>query len=187
MVQLPIFETERLILRGISKDDIPLCHQYLIDDEIRGNLIQGGVLLRPESIFPFQGKSKWMWSIFLKSEPDNLIGLIYIKREGDPTHRGFWLAKEHWGKGIITEVITPVMEYAFNTLNFDKMLLGNAIGNKQSRRIKEKEGAVFLRIIPANFVNPKYKERELWELSKERWEGCRGLLQCAINREEESN
>jgi RimJ/RimL family protein N-acetyltransferase len=63
------------------------------------------------------------------------------------------------------------MEYAFNTLNFDRMILGNALGNTRSHRIKEKAGAVFIKTEPiVDFINPEYKEREVWELTKERWE-----------------
>jgi ribosomal-protein-alanine N-acetyltransferase len=176
---LPIFETERLILRGVTEKDIPAWRQHLADYEIASNLVRDGFFFHPEAIFPErQGKSQWVWGIFLKSQPDKLIGIVCLllhnqcQREGTPANRGFWLAKDHWGKGIITEAIFPVMEYAFNNLNFDRMILANALGNMQLRRIKEKDGAVFLRTEPAYspYVNPDYKERELWELTKERWE-----------------
>ena len=113
----------------------------------------------------------WVWGIFVKSQLDKLIGLIYLQREGR-VNRGFWLAKVHWGKGIMAEALTPIMEYAFDTLNFDKMILANSLGNTRSRRLKEKSGAIFIRtekIEPRRFVNPEYKEREVWELTKERW------------------
>ena len=170
MTGLPLFETERLLLREVVEEDIPAWRQHLTDDDIAGNLIRDGFFFHPEAVFALQGKSEWVWSIFLKSQPDTLIGVVHIRREGNPSNRGFLLAKEHWGKGLITEALAPVMEYAFRTLNFNTMILGNALGNTRSRRVKEKDGAVFLRTEPADFVNPAYKERELWELTKERWE-----------------
>ena len=69
----------------------------------------------------------------------------------------------------MTEAVKPVMDYAFDVLEFEKLVLANAVGNPASRRIKENIGAVFLRTEPAVYVNPDYTEREVWELTKERW------------------
>jgi [ribosomal protein S5]-alanine N-acetyltransferase len=168
----PIFETERLTLRGVTEKDIPMWRQHLTDYEVASHLVRDGLFFHHEAVFSIQGKGQWVWGIFLKSQPDQLIGMVYLKREGR-AHRGFWLAKVHWGKGIMTEAIAPIMDYAFNTLNFDKMILGNALGNTRSRRLKEKDGAVFIKTEktePGRFLNPEYKEREVWELTKERWE-----------------
>jgi hypothetical protein len=65
------------------------------------------------------------------------------------------------------------MDYAFNALGFEKVILANAVGNERSRRIKEKNGAHLLRTEPAKFVNPTYTEHEIWELTKEQWESRR--------------
>ena len=69
----------------------------------------------------------------------------------------------------MTEAMKPVTDYAFDVLGFEKLVLANAVGNPASRQMKEKIGAVFLRTEPAVYVNPGYTEREVWELTKERW------------------
>ena len=69
----------------------------------------------------------------------------------------------------MTEAARPVTDYAFDVLGFEKLILANAVGNPASRRIKEKIGAVLVRKEPANYVNPGYTEREVWELTKECW------------------
>jgi RimJ/RimL family protein N-acetyltransferase len=61
------------------------------------------------------------------------------------------------------------MNYAFNVIGFDKLVFANAVGNMRSRRIKEKGGARFIRLEPAEYVNPDYKHREVWELTKQEW------------------
>lgn len=72
----------------------------------------------------------------------------------------------------MTEAVKPVTDYAFDVLGFEKLVLANAVGNAASRRIKERMGAVFLRTEPATYVNPRYAEREVWELAKEGWKAC---------------
>jgi len=69
----------------------------------------------------------------------------------------------------MTEAEKPVMDYAFDVLGFEKLVLANAVGNPASRRIKEKIGAIFLRTEPAIYVNPSYTEREVWEFTKGSW------------------
>jgi RimJ/RimL family protein N-acetyltransferase len=69
----------------------------------------------------------------------------------------------------MTEAVKPVTDYAFDVLGFERLVLANAVGNPASRRMKERIGAVFLRTEPANYVNPRYTEREVWELTKEFW------------------
>ncbi len=69
----------------------------------------------------------------------------------------------------MTEAVKPVIDYAFGELKFKKLIFANAVGNERSRRIKEKTGAIYLENRPAKFVNPKYSEHEIWELTKERW------------------
>ena len=69
----------------------------------------------------------------------------------------------------MTEAVKPVTDYAFDVLGFEKLILANAVGNPASRRLKENTGAAFLRTEPATYVNPRYTEREVWELTKRCW------------------
>ena len=69
----------------------------------------------------------------------------------------------------MTEAAKPVMDYAFDVLGFEKLILANAVGNPASRRLKENTGAAFLRTEPAIYMNPGYTEREVWELTRGCW------------------
>lgn len=178
MAQLPVFETARLILRNITERDAPAYERHLIDYEVIGTMShmvpwpypENGVLEYIRTVvIPRQCKDQWIWGICLRSEPHELIGAIWLKRKGTPSNRGFWLGKKFWRKGIMTEAVRPVTDYAFDVLGFDKLVLANAVGNSSSHRIKEKIGAAFVRTEPATYVDPSYAKRELWELTKERW------------------
>jgi RimJ/RimL family protein N-acetyltransferase len=121
-------------------------------------------------ILPNQGIDHWIWGIFLKDNPEELIGTVGLWRQGRPSNRGFWLGKKFWGQGIMTEAVMPVMDYAFAELDFKKLVFTNALGNNRSRRIKEKTGAHLVDVKPAKYVNPKYLEQEIWELTREEWQ-----------------
>jgi len=178
MDQLPVFETTRLILRSIAERDAPAYEKHFVDYEVVGTMShlvpwpypENGVLeyIRT-AVIPNQCMDQWVWGICLRSAPDELIGAIWLKRKGTPSNRGFWLGKSFWRRGIMTEAVKAVTDYAFDVLGFEKLVLANAVGNSASRRIKENIGAVFVRTETGIYVNPSYTQREVWELTKRCW------------------
>ena len=178
MAKLPIFATERLILREVTEEDAAAYEKNFVDYEVISQLASvvpwpypaGGVhdFIRHQ-IVPRQGTDRWVLGILLKAQPSEIIGVVDLWRTGTPENRGFWLGRKYWGKGIMTEAVSPIMDYAFDVLGFERLFFSNAVGNKRSRRVKEKTGARFLRIEPGKFVNASYTEREIWELTRDQW------------------
>ncbi len=74
-----------------------------------------------------------------------------------------------WGRGLMTEAVRPVIDFAFKDLGFDNLVFTNAVGNHRSRRIKEKTGARPIAVLPAKFVDPSYSAHEIWELKRSDW------------------
>jgi len=178
MINLPTFTTDRLVLKAVTEDDIPSYEKHFVDYEVIRHLASTVPWPYPENgvhdfvidyIIPKQGQNQWVWGIFLHQHPGELIGIVDLWRPGKPENRGFWLGKQFWSQGIMTEAVTPINDFAFTKLGFEKLIFSNAKGNLQSRRIKEKTGAKFLRVEPASFVDPVYYEQEVWELTKKDW------------------
>ena len=179
---LPIFNTERLLLRGVTEADIPAYTRHFVDYRVIRHLASTVPWPYPEHgvrdyvrdlVLPVQGKDHWLWGLFLKTSPDELIGAVELWRDGTPEHRGFWLGHRFWGRGLMTEAVAPVMDHAFDVLGFDVLVFSNARGNNRSRRIKEKTGARLLRIMSGEFVDPVYTHREIWELTAAEWRARR--------------
>jgi ribosomal-protein-serine acetyltransferase len=53
---------------------------------------------------------------------------------------GYWLSKEHQGKGIITKSVTKLIEIAFGELNMQKVEIAVAVNNQSSRKVCERLG-----------------------------------------------
>lgn len=73
MAKLPIFTTERLILREVTEGDAPACEKYFVDYEVISQLASavpwpypaGGVLdFIRNQIVPHQGNDKRVWGIY---------------------------------------------------------------------------------------------------------------------------
>jgi len=177
-IHSPVFVTDRLYLRGVTATDIAAYHADFVDYEVIRTLSAAVPWPYPKNgvrdyvlreLLPRQGNNHWAWSICLQENPTRQIGNITLWRPGTPEHRGFWLAKAHWGNGYMTEAVTPVIDYAFNTLGFDHLILTNAAGNPASGRIKEKTGATLIRTDAGSYVDPELTERQVWRLQKEDW------------------
>jgi [ribosomal protein S5]-alanine N-acetyltransferase len=177
-MRVPTFTTERLLLRDFTDEDAESYQKHFAQYKVLRHLSSGVPWPYPADgaqdyisnyIKANQGKDMWFWGITLKTNPEEIIGSISLWRKCTPENRGFWLGTDFWGKGLMTEAVGPVNNYAFDTLNFEKLILSNALGNQLSRRIKEKNGARFLRTEPAKFVDPSYTEREVWELTRAEW------------------
>ena len=183
-IQSPVFTTERLYLRGVTATDIAEYTEGFVDYDVIQTLAaavpwpypDGGVREYVlDHLLPTQGNNHWAWSICLRENPSRQIGNITLWRPGTPEHRGFWLAKKHWGKGYMTEAVVPVMDYAFNILGFEDLVFANAAGNPRSRRVKEKTGATLIRIEAGSYVDPTLNEQEIWKLTPEEWSAHKSL------------
>ena len=177
MSLLPTFETKRLLLKQLDDTHADGYRKNFVDYEIIRHLASfvpwpypdDGVRAFLEGVLPQQGKDRWLWGIFLRENPSELIGVVDLWRDGHPEHRGFWLGRAYWGKGYMTEAVTPIMHYAFNELGFETLVFANALGNDRSRRVKEKTGARLIGTNPAKFVDPTLTHQEIWELNKKEW------------------
>src|SRR5260221_2396301 len=74
------------------------------------------------------------------------IGNIrFVPRPDEPKgNRGFWLAEPYWNRGLMTEAISAVNDFAFNTLRIEKFYVCNVGSHEASRRVKQKNGGAFV-------------------------------------------
>ncbi len=58
---------------------------------------------------------------------------------------GWTIAPDHWGKGYATEAARAAMEYAFNTLGWNRVIHVILVGNGRSIAVAKKLGSEFIR------------------------------------------
>ena len=56
---------------------------------------------------------------------------------------GYWLGEEFWGRGIVTEAVRAVTDYAFETFDLCRVYAGVFEWNPASMRVLEKAGYEF--------------------------------------------
>jgi RimJ/RimL family protein N-acetyltransferase len=69
------------------------------------------------------------------------IGMVGIDAgRGDDPELGYWLGVDFWKQGYGTEAARAVIDYAFDTLDAERLLSAARVTNPASRRILEKCG-----------------------------------------------
>ncbi len=69
-----------------------------------------------------------------------LIGLKAIDEANKKAEIGYWLVPSFEGKGIVTRSCWKLIEYAFEELQLNRMLIQVAVGNRKSRMVPARLG-----------------------------------------------
>ncbi|MBT5274437.1 GNAT family N-acetyltransferase [Candidatus Woesearchaeota archaeon] len=85
---------------------------------------------------------------------------------GHKGHLGYWLAEEHWEKGIMTEVTRVFTDYCFKEFNLIRIYGSVYDWNLASARVIEKNGFVKEGILRNNVKNLFGKLGDEWVYGK---------------------
>jgi RimJ/RimL family protein N-acetyltransferase len=109
------------------------------------------------------------WAIERIQHPGTLLGVVSLfPLDESGNQRGFWLDPGAQGHGLGFEAAELVTAFAFQKLGMDLLKLANAEPNLGSVRIKERQGARYIRSEPGHFVSGSFP-KQIWHLSKEDW------------------
>ncbi|MGA2851628.1 MAG: GNAT family N-acetyltransferase [Terracidiphilus sp.] len=168
--------TERLILRPLEIADAAQIQELFPHWEIVKYMLNtipwpypadGAVqFLRDVALPQAESGKAWHWSLRLRSDPNQLIGVINL-REGKE-NRGFWLALPWHGHGYMSEATAWVNDYWFDRLGFLTLRVAKAIGNTASRRISEKQGMRVVGVEDRDYIAGRIPA-EIWEITAEEW------------------
>ncbi len=147
-----VIETDRLILRPFCASDLDDFFEYASVDgvgECAGWKHHESKEESQEILNRFIEEDK-TFAICLK-ESGMVIGSLGIEKYGMEEvltefdgyrgrEIGYVLAKEHWGKGVMTEAVSAVVDYLFGELDLDFLICGYYDFNSRSARVQKKCG-----------------------------------------------
>lgn len=151
-------ESERLLLRKFKVSDAKeICEGYRNQDEFLyyANKQKIGVSEQVKIFAEFQEKYKHLdfynWAIVLK-ENNRIIGSVNFKLLDDDTVRvNYAIDNRFTRNGYMTETLNAVVDFAINKLKVKRFEGGVAESNVASKRVLEKCGFVFDKIIENYF------------------------------------
>ncbi len=158
-----ILETQRTILRPFkSKDADAVFTSYASDAEVSKFMTWPTHTNISQSIeFIESCKANWVtgeeqtWGIVLK-ESDICIGCISVRMTRPNAEIGYVMARNHWNKGIMTEVAKAALDWAISQEGIVRVWASCALENAGSQRVLEKIDMQQERILRKWLVQPNY-------------------------------
>lgn len=149
---LPIFETDRLIIRPFKLADIGPSYEMNLDEEISQYTGDGGVVSHEEIArritenvlgdYEKYGYGRLAVEWKETGEFIGFTGLKYLDDMGE-VDLGYRFKKEFWGKGIATETGRVSLDFGFHTLELERIIAMVLPENTGSIRVLEKLGFTF--------------------------------------------
>jgi [ribosomal protein S5]-alanine N-acetyltransferase len=180
---IPTLETQRLWLRPLTLQDAGQIQERfpaweivrLMSAAIPWPYPPDGALTwcRDVALPQMATGDGWHWTVRLKDEPDQVIGVISLMRTED-NNRGFWIGLEWQGRGLATEAAEAVTDFWFDVLKFPVLRVPKAVANLASRRISEKLNMRVVATEEHDHVSGRALD-EIWEITADEWH-ARGTL-----------
>ena len=184
--QLPTITTQRLRLRWLTSDDVPALFSIFGDPDVcrywsRPALgdVAAAAALQQEISQLFAERSLFQWGI-AEIESNRVIGtctLAGLSSQHKRAEIGFALARHGWGHGYVTEAVTALLAFGFDTLqlhrieadvdprNYRSIAVLERVGFEQEGYLRERyhlngevQDALFYGLLHADFARPQQKK-----------------------------
>ncbi|WP_371871873.1 GNAT family N-acetyltransferase [Pontibacterium sinense] len=146
---MQLFETERLVARPLSLQDLPALTEILSDPEVMKYSVRGvcdGEATREfidwcAECYSSHGVGPWA---LLEKASGDLIGFCGVGPElvddVEEINLGYRLARRFWNQGFATEAVNGVMMYAFDQKHYESVVVIIEPEHIASVRVAEKAG-----------------------------------------------
>ena len=149
-----VIETERLILRPVVREDAPAMHRnWTGDPEVTKYLpwpthasVDVTEGFAEYLLQCYQDPKRYEWCIVLKdesSEPIGMISVVDMNEAAESVHIGYCLGRKWWGRGVMTEALGAVIDFAFNVLGANRVDARHDTRNPASGAVMRKCGMVY--------------------------------------------
>jgi len=174
---LPTLETERLILRKVTKEDIEDMYLYGSDEEVSKYVTWNTHETIADTkgfvefvLNKYENKQVSPWGIEYK-ENGKFIGTIDFVW-WQPNHKiaeiGYVISKDYWGKGLTTEVAKELVKFGFEEMDLVRVQARCDVENIASARVMEKAGMTLEGIIRKGiFVKGEHRDLKMYSILKE--------------------
>lgn len=95
-----------------------------------------------ERIEGFENKKSASFIIYYEDKCIGSIGFIEINEKHKKGEIGYWLASNFGGKGIMTDCVKAVINYGFNSVNLNRIIIKCDSKNTKSIAIPKKLGFI---------------------------------------------
>ncbi len=141
---LPVIETERLTLRPVVQEDLPVLTRRIGDFDV------AKMLARVPHPFSMADARGWLEGncgnrtggerAFAIDDGSGLIGVVSTGVPSGEPDFGYWLGKDFWGRGYMTEAGRAALGWLFGTTDANTVASGALNENPASLNVLRKLG-----------------------------------------------
>lgn len=173
-------ETERLVLRKLCENDFLIVYDWLGNSE--------NMKYRKKTLSEEEAHKYLEWAISSADEEEcrnfefaavlketgTLIGVASLFGLYDEPELGWTIHRNHWRRGLGTEMARELLNFGFGTLGLRRIIAGCNAKNTASYRIMEKIGmrreAHFIKVQRENSIlNDEWCDRFQYAVLHEEW------------------
>lgn len=130
-----------------------------------------------ESIQAWKDERAWDYSIREKSDPRRHLGNISlwtVSKLGKIAEVGYWVRSDEVNRGLCTGAVELLLEEAFNSMGYHKVVLRIAVGNDSSDRVASKLGFTREGVLREELlIRGNWVDHSLWSLLDREYRAAR--------------
>jgi ribosomal-protein-alanine N-acetyltransferase len=177
--RFPVLKTRRLVLKQVTVKDAPWYFEHFNTKEIVEGQDHGGprdlsearAELKLYFTDNFRRRSGIRWGITLRGD-DKLIGSAgfykWIQPERYQAEMGYDLDPACWGKGIMTEALSAIIQYGFDNMGLHRIEVLISHHNRRSQLLIRRLGFKREGVLRDHyFVEGRFSDDVIFSLLKE--------------------
>ena len=143
-------KTERLLLRRFRAEDSKAMFDTWANDERVTRFLtwtpHGSIEVTDFLIGlwlnDYEKDNSYNWAIEFEGKLIGSIGAVQIDENSERAEIGYCIAYDFWGKGIVTEATKAVIDFLFEKVNLNKIIIEHATKNPASGKVAQKCGLI---------------------------------------------
>lgn len=177
---LPVLETERLLLRKMRLGDAEAMFAYASDPEVTRFVlwdthrsIEDSERFLSVATEGYERGDFGGWGVVLK-DSGAFVGTcgIDVDYEHARAELGYVLSREHWGKGLMPEAVRAVIRFCFVRMGLNRVEARCIAENTASARVMEKAGMAYEGTFrEREFIKGAYRDMKLYSILRREY--CR--------------
>lgn len=146
-------ETKRLILRRARVEDaVPMFRNWASDPDVTRFLtwpahesVEVSRLVAESWAAESEKEDYYQWMIVWKeiNEPIGSISVVAFDSQVNKAEIGYCIGKNWWGKGIVAEALSAVVDYLFREVGVNRIEARHDVKNPRSGAVMNKCGMVY--------------------------------------------
>jgi RimJ/RimL family protein N-acetyltransferase len=173
------FETDRLMLRPLRREDAETVFEYASDPEVTTYVtwdahktIDDSKAYIETAIADQQKSPLYPLAIILKSNPEQVIGTVGIKTASNKYEAdlSYVVARKHWRKGFVYEASSALLKSAFEQHGYKRVYAWCYVENRASSSLMRKLNMRFEGCFRSRcFRRDRFWDIEYYAILEEEW------------------